>query len=300
MNEQTVQEALRRSGPMTGSRLLELTRLDVLPLWRLCRNSPSIRWGLVGQRYVRLDRAVEGYARLSPSIRREFLTYTVLGLPEQEPAMNDLVRTLRGDIRQISRDKHELARFAIASALSGLPDEKEILQRTTFLIAGDIVYDMAHRVPRPEHSTGEMVNGSDLDVIAVVEDGMPEAVRQRLDEAIHRKKHYLMVHPEYREELDYLVKDFARVREQLKFDAFESMIASKILQEGRLLCGSPVVFRTLKQLVEDSGVPKKLEAMEARARDQRRQAEERLLDEQGGGSEFLNLFFTSEEGDEIY
>ena len=80
------------------------------------------------------------------------------------------------------------------------------------------------------------------------------------------------------------------------------MVASKILHEGQMLCGSPDVFETVKKLVEASGVPEKLSAMEAQAAEDRRAAEAHLLDSPADTrtGEHFNLFYTREEGDEIY
>ena len=111
-----------------------------------------------------------------------------------------------------------------------------------------------------------MVRGSDLDIIVVATDDLPEEALQALDDAIYRKKHFLLVHPDYREEIDYIIKRLAKVREQLRFDTFEHMVAAKILHEGQMLCGSAEVFQTIKDLVKQTGVPEKLAAMEKQAR----------------------------------
>ncbi|MCJ7665513.1 MAG: hypothetical protein MUO59_02105, partial [Actinobacteria bacterium] len=68
---------LRENGPLTGRELLEKSRGDALSIWRVCNKSEKILTETFGRRYLRLDRHVQGYARLSPSILREFLTYTV-------------------------------------------------------------------------------------------------------------------------------------------------------------------------------------------------------------------------------
>jgi len=110
-----------------------------------------------------------------------------------------------------------------------LPEWESIKDRICFIIAGDIVYEMAHAVPRPEISTGIMVRGSDLDIIAIAEDDVPPEALQALDAAILRRKHLLLVQPNYQEEIDYLVKNIAKVRAQLMFDSFQHMIAGKIM-----------------------------------------------------------------------
>jgi hypothetical protein len=302
MNSLDVVTALKEAGPQIGCQLLERTRMEALPLWQICRQTPEIRMECVGKRYVRLDKAVEGYARLSPSIRREFLTYTILGLESQTPGIEAKARDLRQEIHQISRAKRELAKGAMSDIVQSLPEWESMRDRVCFIIAGDITYDMAHAVPRPEISTGKMVRGSDLDIIVLAEDDVPKRDLNVLDNAILKKKHYLLVHPNYQEEIDYLVKDIAKVRQQLEFDTFQHMIASKIIHEGELLYGSDEVFQKIKAMVKEFGVPEKLDALEKQATEDRNHADISLLqsDATQADSGFLNLFYTREEGDEIY
>jgi hypothetical protein len=287
---------------LTGWQLLEKAHMEALPLWQICRQTPEIRAECAGRRYLRLDRNVEGYARLSPSIRREFMTYTILGLENQTAEIEARSAQLGQEARQISQTKFDLAREAMIAVVQSLPGWESIQERVCFIIAGDVTYGMAHAIPRPEISTGKMVRGSDLDIVVVAEDGVSKDVRKDLDQAIFRKKHYLLVHPNYHEEIDYLVKDIAKVRQQLAFDSFPHMIASKIIHEGELLYGSAAVFQTIKKMVEEMKVPEKLAAMETHAAEDRKQAEISLLqaDAAQADAPFLNLFYTHEEGDEIY
>ena len=302
MNSLDVIQTLKEAGPQVGCQLIEKTRMEALPLWQLCRQSPEIRMECVGKRYVRLDKTVEGYARLSPSIRREFLTYTICGLESQIPGIEAKARHLRNEIHQISQAKRELAKDAIADTVRLIAEWESMKDRVCFIIAGDITYGMAHDVLRPEISTGKMVRGSDLDIIVLAEDGVPKKDLKVLDDAILKKKYYLLVHPNYQEEIDYLVKDFAKVRRQLEFDSFQHMIASKIIHEGELLYGSDEVFQKVKAMVREFGVPEKLEALEKHATEYRNKAEISLLrsDAAQADTAFLNLFYTHEEGDEIY
>jgi hypothetical protein len=245
---------------------------------------------------------VEGYARLSPSIRREFLTYTLLGLENQAAEIEAKARLLRQEIRQISQTKLDLAREAIDSTVQSLSGQACFQQQVCFIIAGDITYDMAHAVPRPEISTGRMVRGSDLDVVAIAEDDVSREALKALDNAILKKKYSLLINPNYQEEIDYIVKSIAKVREQLAFDSFPHMVASKIMHEGKLLYGSAAVFQKVKGMVEEFGVPGKLAHLEKRAMENRKEAEVSLLHSHSSQVEapFLNLFYTREEGDEIY
>ena len=297
----SIADILSRTGPLTGAELVETGGFaDVLDLWRAA-HAPGLVLRRTGRRYLRLDSAVAGYARLSPSIRREFLTYTLVGLESQRAALEARAAALEKKIAAISREKLDLARDSVCMALSGLPDEALLLRSAAFMIAGDITYQMAHRVPRPEKSSGRMVRGSDLDVIVVVSDSLPEAARQSLDAAIFRQKHYLLTHPDHQEEIDYVLKPLEKVRQQLAFDRFEHMVACKILCECQLLYGSPFLFDELMRLVDASGVRAKLDAMQAAAATERGTAEKTLLDlSTPDPANHLHLFYTREESDEIY
>ena len=136
----------------------------------------------------------------------------------------------------------------------------------------------------------------------ITEKDLPAKSARLLDQAIYRKKYFLLVHPDYREEIDYLVKDVDRVQQQLRFDTFESMVACKILDEGMFLYGSHALFRKVKDLVKEHGIPEKLGEMQAQAIENRKLAEIRLLELEGEltESEAYHLFYTREEGEEIY
>lgn len=82
-------DLLERTGPRTGAEIGTALGGEKLALWKACMPSPHLATRRVGRRNVRLDRRVEGYARLSPSILREFLTYSVVGLAD-DPAAIDL------------------------------------------------------------------------------------------------------------------------------------------------------------------------------------------------------------------
>lgn len=296
-----IADILARTGPLTGAELAATGGFtDILALWRAC-HQPGLILRRTGRRYMRLDSAVENYARLSPSIRREFLTYTLVGLASQEAALVVRTAELEQKTAAISREKLDLARESMCMALSGLPDESLILKNAAFMIAGDITYQMAHRVPRPEKSTGRMVRGSDLDIIIIAADTLPAAVLQALDSAIYRQKHYLLTHPDHQEEIDYVLKPLAKVRQQLAFDRFEHMVACKILCECQLLYGSPFFYEEIMKLVAASRVCAKLDAMEAAAEAERSTAEKTLLDlSTPDPANHLHLFYTREESDEIY
>jgi hypothetical protein len=300
MTEKEIISILKETGPLTGAQLVERTDMEVLCLWQACRKAPAIRLETAVRRFLRLDRNVQGYARLSPSIRREFLTYTFVSLDNQADALAAKVEAFNRETKGISQAKREVAERSVIAAIDPLPAKEVILAKACVLIAGDVVYDMSHTVSRPEKSTGEMVRGSDLDIIVITEDDLDPEIVRSLDNSIHKRKHLLLVND--REEIDYLIKSMSRVREQLKFDIFSSMVASKILHEGRFLYGNSAVFQSMKNLLVEQGIAKRLRDLEAQAAANRELAEAQLLDvdREKDRSEYLNLFYTRAEEDEIY
>ena len=299
--ESEIIDLLDERGPLTGSEILESTGGDGLLLWRTCKLSKSLNIRTVGMRYLRLDRRIEGFARLSPSILREYLTYSVIGRAQDESALFQKANEVASHIEEVSRAKSEVVYSVVSSLVGKLESELPIQNQVCFIIAGDIVYNMAHDVPRPERSTGKLVKGSDMDLVVVVDDQFPKASLERMDEAIYKEKYRLLITPHLREEIDYIVKNLDRVREQVRFDTFKHMVACKLLQEGTLLYGSEEVFHTLKTMLRDHGVTQKLRELESKARMFRKEAEDYLLTEnpQKIREESLNLFYPTEESEEF-
>ena len=72
--EEGIVRAVEERGPLTGSELREVLGSVGFAQWKACTQSSRLTVRRVGRRYLRIDRKVGGYARLSPSILREFLT----------------------------------------------------------------------------------------------------------------------------------------------------------------------------------------------------------------------------------
>ena len=255
----------------------------------------------VGRRYLRLDKTVEGYARLSPSIRREFLTYTVVGLTGQMKESAARCLELQQGFVRISQYKREFVRDVIQRIVESSPNRERLRAHLCYMIAGDVTYGMAHTVERPEPSTGRPVRGSDLDVVIVSDEEFTAAERKVLDATLYREKWTMLVLPQFREEIDYVIKDMAKVLTQLQFDSFRHMVACKILHESELLYGSVELFACIKQLVGEFGIPNKLARMEDRAIRERETAEMQLVEHSATkqAHTWQHLFFTSEEREEI-
>ncbi|MBN1320824.1 MAG: hypothetical protein JXA87_08285 [Thermoleophilia bacterium] len=300
--EERIIRLLGERGPLTGAELREALGDDGFGQWKACMLSGRIAVRRVGRRYLRLDQRVEGYARLSPSILREFLTYTMVGLESDQAGLEAAAGELAARIRGISAAKQKLAeRFVSEICLRLAEDASGEEDRFCVLLAGDIVYEMGHDAPRPERSTGRMVRGSDVDLVVIMEDEAPEEIAKELDDAIYQQKYRHLINPSIREEIDYTIKPLARLREQARFDTFKNMVPCKILDEAILLYGSRALYEAAKGLLTERRIPERLAAMERAAAEARERAEKHLLNraEANLSGDDLYLFYTSEESEEF-
>lgn len=320
--EQDIVRLVEESGPQTGSELRETLGASGFRLWQTCMCSDRLAVRRVGQRYLRLDKKVGGYARLSPSILREFFTYSVAGLASDPAALETRADQLAARIKQISAAKLRLAKRVITEIGGRVAGDEEgdgvrdkagseagpgagrgaaAEELFCVLLAGDIVYEMGHDAPRPERSTGTMVRGSDIDLVVIVDDKAPEELAQKIDDAIYEQKYRYLINPSIREEIDYVIKPLERVRGQAEFDTFKNMVPCKILDEAEWLYGSRSLAQAAKGLLVEHGVTAKLAAMEEEAVLSREEAECDLLtmNEESMSDNHLHLFYPTEESDEF-
>ncbi len=297
---QTISEIFENYGPLTGKELLQKTNLDEFTLWVACNNMVNIKTIIIGRRYLRLDSQVEEYARLSPSILREFYSYTVIGSTYNSFLITQKAGSLKKEIEKISKEKFELAKKIICKIVNRHKEASNIKENTCFMIAGDVVYNMAHAEPRPESSTGELVRGSDLDVVVVAKN-LSKDIWNSLDSSIYQEKHKLLRKPFHKEEIDYLVKDFTNIKNQIQSNDFKSMVATKILYESEFLFGNREIFDAIKQMLIENGIPKWINNLEEKAIKNRKKAELHLLSKQTSpAKEFWKLFYTTQENEEIF
>jgi hypothetical protein len=294
-------DLIRTKGPLTGLEIKKEIDADSLLIWRTCKTSRELRVRTLATRYMRLDRHVDGFARLSPSILREFLTYSVTGLAGNPDPLEKRCREVMGRIHEISGYKLGLARQMVSEIMEEFEAEVSKNHQICFIIAGDIVYDMAHDVPRPERSTGRLVKGSDMDLVAVVDDTLPDTSIAKLDELIYQKKYRMLINPAINEEVDYKIKRLGLIRNQARFDDFKHMVAVKILHEGLLICGSKDLFFAVKAILRENAIPEKLEELERLAKVFRDKAEKTILDGSLDKEQIqnLHLFYSTEEFEEF-
>jgi len=298
--EEEIINLIRTRGPLTGSEIKKTIRGDNLLLWQTCKTSSHLHVKSVGVKYLRFDRQVNGFARLSPSILREFLTYSVVGLAEKPDLIEKKGEEIFSHIVHVSRAKMELARNLVEVVKAQLGDTWPG-EQICFILAGDIVYDMAHDVPRPERSTGRLVRGSDIDLVVILSDDVPDDWIRTLDRTLYQEKYRFLKSPSLNEEVDYVVKKLERVREQVRFDTFKHMVACKILQEGKLIGGSDRFYHEVMRLLEDLGVVEKLDRLQQAAISFRKQEEEFLVrsDARSIRRDDLYFFYPAEESEEF-
>jgi hypothetical protein len=299
--EKRIIEIIKERGPLRGSELVRHMGEDVISVLRACRLSEALAVRIIGTRYMRLDRKIEGYARLSPSVLREFLTYSVVGLKSGKELLERKAAALQAYIEKISKTKFNLAFNIVCSIAGNFGEELYLKEHACFILAGDIVFNMAHDELRPERSTRKMVQGSDMDIVIIVDNRFPEELIKRLDEEIYKEKYRLLLNPYVKEEIDYVIKNLDRVAEQLKFDNFKRMVACKIMHEGAFLYGSEEIFLSVKGMLRDSGVIEKIMAMEEKARAFREEAEAYLVREtlEKIRKEGIDYIFPAEESEEF-
>jgi len=299
--EKKIIEIIKNKGPLTGSQLLVHIKEDPLLLLRACRLSKTLVMKIVGTRYLRLDRKIDGYSRLSPSILREFLSYSVIGLSQDKTTLEMKAEALQSHIEKTSKYKSELAYNLMSVLVTRTGDDLFVKEHACFILAGDIVYNMAHDVPRHERSTKKMVQGSDMDIVVIVDNQFPEDLIRRLDGEIYQEKSNLLLNPYMKEEIDYIVKDLDRVAEQMRFDTFKHMVACKIMHEGAFLYGSEKIFLSVKGMLRENGIIEKIKHMEEQARVFRERAEEYLINEDPSKirREGLEFFYPDEESEEF-
>jgi hypothetical protein len=259
-------------------------------IWRTCHNSSKIYSTPFGHYYLRIDKKIEGLARLSPSILRDFLTYTrISALEKFEKALGDAAKSRQEHVH-ISDEKRSIARQIIAETL---PDD--ILAHTGVLIAGDVCRNMAHLVPRPERTTGKLVRGSDIDLIFIIEKEGP--LRAEIEGRITEAKAIYLQHPALREELDFVVNTLDHYREASIFKGVHDMISCKAALEGQHLAGSKTILQKSTDILLRAQIPRKVIKLTEKAFSDRLQAMERLRKDPNviGMPRERRLFYYSDE-----
>ncbi|MBL4618111.1 MAG: hypothetical protein JKY46_10470 [Robiginitomaculum sp.] len=282
---------LPEKGSVSGGELFEEFGKQYFVLWRTTTNSEKLANHHYGQYYLRIDAKIEGFARLSPSILRNFLTYSRVSRIEDIEAAVKEGKRHRQIHRDISEKKRKIARKILDETLGS-----DLLGRVGVLIAGDVCRDMAHEVPRPERYSGEMVKGSDIDLVLIMaaEDaGLREELENRLLEA---KSIYLR-HPDLREEIDFVVNSVSHYQNAVEFKTPSQMISCKSALEGQMLAGTRGIIEKTTAVLSKADIPLKVLSMTELAFSERLQAVELLRKDPDAihATKERRLFYFSDE-----
>ncbi|MFA7706632.1 MAG: hypothetical protein WCX91_05995, partial [Candidatus Omnitrophota bacterium] len=240
--------------------------LDNMALvYRICKNSEEIETIFSGKRYLRMDRVYgEVIPRLSPSMLRSFVDYEIIGR-RGDPEIQERLKSLEAERLKISHEKENLARYSAEKALNSCG----LKQGVVFLIAGDVSYGMSHNREREERSTGTLVKGSDLDILAIVDESLFEKSPDAdIDNRLYDAKWFLLKNS--REELDYIIKPLTRIYEYRDNVDPKDTIAVKIIAESKFLCGDEQLYAKVKAAIRESPWQEILDANFQTARQRRK------------------------------
>ncbi|MEM7767937.1 MAG: hypothetical protein AAF253_10685 [Pseudomonadota bacterium] len=290
-----IHEALQARGALLGKELCEtLASEPFLAVWQACFSDDAIQISHFSRYYLRFDITRADMVRLSPSILRDFLSFTLISLPGQREAVIDRQVELSNQHREISREKMRIARNVLIEALADLDQADR--SRLCAFIAGDLAYFLGHSEPREIKATGEMVRGSDIDII-IVHDGLSDEAATMIDAALTRAKNYYLTHPGWRLELDFIVKPIDRMYDQFNYRDIHEKIASKIVYESLFLAGSVSLYGMVTEEMRASGAGAKIEADFDHGLADRKMALRQLLqaDPYALNEDTQSLFYFSQE-----
>jgi len=297
--ERSIFENLSENGPMTGQELSNcLKKIDPLEIWKVCYQSNLLRITGFSRYYLRYDITRNNQLRLSPSILRDFLTYSLIFKRSQRTMAVEKGARLANSHRAISNRKIGFARKAI---LSLEEDTRTALNESAcFFISGDLSYYLGHDVPRIHAQLETPINGSDIDIVIVYNTEAEPALIKAAEEQMLKIKYRALKSPEIREEIDFIFKPVSKLITQLQYRDIHEKIASKILYESFYLYGRLDIYEHLLGQMDVLGTKKKIEDDFDVALSERKQTIGRILDlEQplvlSEDPEVQSLFFFSQE-----
>ena len=292
-------DVLAASGPLTGQELIDQLRgVSSIELWRVCYESNLIRVANCARYYLRYDITRENQLRLSPSILRDFLTFSLIFTPEQRSQSLEDSAQLANKHRIISRNKIRVARKVIMA----LDEEtRELLNRNACaFISGDVAYYLGHNTPRVHADLETKVNGSDIDILFVYNNHIDQAKIERAEEQILKYKSVALRNPNIGEEIDFIFKPISKMMSQMGYRDIHDKIASKILYESLYLYGRIDIYEGLLSELEFSGARAKIERDFETALSERKETFKKIFERSNArevvpDKEVDSLFYFSQE-----
>jgi len=297
--EENVFHALSKHGPLTGQELKDqIADVDPIELWKVCYQSNLLRITGFSRYYLRYDITRDNQLRLSPSILRDFLTYSLVYLKSQQTQAVEKSALLANKHREVSNRKIGFARKAV---LSLEEETRRLLNETAcFFVSGDLAYYLGHDVPRIHPQLETKINGSDIDIVIVYNTEASPALIKSAEEQMLEYKYLALKSPEIREEIDFIFKPVSKLMGQLQYRDIHEKIASKILYESFYLYGRLDVYEHLISQMSIMGTKQKIENDFDVALSERKQTIGRILDLEkplviSDDPETQSLFFFSQE-----
>ncbi|MEM7730116.1 MAG: hypothetical protein AAF311_12720 [Pseudomonadota bacterium] len=289
---------LRERGPTSGADLSSaLSDVSPIGLWRACYMSRSIRIRNCARYYLRYDVTRDNVLRLSPSILRDFLTFSLVYLPEQSVAAVEGGTLMANKFRRISLRKLGRARQALLALEPEL--QRELNDHCVVFLSGDIAYFLAHDTPRQHRTLDVPIKGSDIDIVIVANNHADPDRIAAIEASLLKIKRQYLLSPTIGEELDYIVKPVDRMIEQLAYGDIHQKIASKILYESYFLMGRVDIYESLMKNLEMRGTRAQIERDFETALLERKNTIRTILslapEESVKDSEVASLFFASQE-----
>ena len=257
--EARIANILREQGPLKGKELMNaLGDESSMIVWKICRSSPLFRFKSCARYYLRYDIKRQNQLRLSPSILRNFLSFTLIHLADQTVRAVQRSIQLANLHRMISLEKLGYARQGILALPS--PIREALNAHACALIAGDISYYLAHDEPRRVKDTQYMAKGSDIDIIFVYSHEVSADVVREAEDAFMRVKYQFLKDPAIRQEIDFIFKPVPKMIDQLAYGNIHEKIASKILYESAYLFGNLELYDVLRKQVKLHGTEQRIDA----------------------------------------
>ncbi|HPE49037.1 MAG TPA: hypothetical protein PLR76_11595 [Hyphomonas sp.] len=294
--QQRVIGFIAENGPQLGKELaLALPDVPVLALWQACYRSEAFHMSHFASYYLRFDVTRDDQVRLSPSILRDFMSFTLFGLPGQREQMIERQGTLANMHREISREKIAVAQLVMKQLFVSLG--REVRSQLCAFIAGDLAYFLAHNEPREHAASGEMVKGSDIDIVIILSESLPDEIKTRIDAEMTALKSLYLRHPQYRHEIDFICKRKSVMERQFQYTDIHDKIASKIAYESMFLGGSLTLYMEVRDAMSRTGVDRLIEQDFEHALKDRKHAMRTLLNVPGDtiDDETRSLFYFSQE-----
>lgn len=257
--EMQIRTVLEIGGPQNGKAIIEALEVeDHLLIWKVCRQSELFRTINCARYYLRYDITRENLLRLSPSVLRDFMSYSLVYLGHQKTDATHRSALLANKHRLISLKKLRVARQAVLSL--DPKTQEQLKENACCFIAGDISYFLAHEEPRLHKELETIVHGSDIDILIVHDNDFDPQVVAAAERQMLGFKFRALKDPRVGEEVDFLFKPIRKMLDQFQYSDIHQKIACKILYESFFLFGRLDMYEKLQADLEFSGTKEKIEA----------------------------------------